>query len=145
MSQENVDVVRQSYGLIAGQELVGWLENQEPEDLRRLFEAIYTPDIEITWLEANPDQRPYRGHAETVAALADWLDAWERFTFEPTEWIDAGDHVLVRNVQRGIGKGSRVEIAMETTILITVREGRIARVREFADHEEALEAAGLSE
>ena len=42
-------------------------------------------------------------------------------------------------------KGSSFEIWMTTTMVITVRDGQIARLREFVSHLEALEAAGLSE
>jgi ketosteroid isomerase-like protein len=145
MSQENVEVVRQSIGLLAGQDVVAWFDDANEEDLQQLVEAVYSPDITIRWLESNPDQRLYEGRSEVPAAFLDWIDAWDTFVFEPEEFIDGGDHVLVPNTQHGTGKGSSVEISMTTTIVVTVRDGQIARLREFESHSEALEAAGLSE
>ena len=83
------------------------------------------------------------GRDDVRAAFSDWLEAWEAFVFEPKELIAAGDHVLVPNTQWGTGKGSGVEISLETTIVVTVRDRRIASIREFADHSDAVEAAGL--
>jgi ketosteroid isomerase-like protein len=145
MSQENVEFVRQTIGLLAGQDVVAWLDEANEEDLQQLIEAVYSPDITIRWLESNPDQRLYEGRGEVLTAFSDWLDAWETFVFEPTEFIDGGEHVLVPNTQHGTGKGSSVEISMTTTMLVTVRDGQIARLREFESHSEALEAAALSE
>jgi len=145
MSQENVDFVRQAFALTAGQDMVAWFDEANEEDLHQLVEAVYSPDITIRWLESNPDQRLYEGRGEVLTAFRDWLDAWETFVTEPTEYIDAGEHVLVRNTQHGTGKGSGVEISITTTMVVTVRDGQMARVREFENHSEALEAAGLRE
>lgn len=145
MSEENVEFVRQTFGLLAGQDMVAWFDDANEEDLQQLIEAVYSPDITIRWLESNPDQRLYEGRGDVLAAFSEWLEAWETFVFEATEFIDGGEHVLVRNTQRGTGKGSSVEISMTTTQVITVRDGQIARVREFESHSQALQAAGLSE
>ena len=145
MSRENVEFVRRTFALLAGQDMVGWFAAANEEDLERLIEAVFAPDVTIRWLESNPDQRVYEGRAEVLAAFAEWLDAWKTFVIEPTEFIDGGQNVLVPNTQRGTGKGSNVEISQTTTILVTVRAARIARMREFGSHSAALEAAALSE
>jgi ketosteroid isomerase-like protein len=144
MSQQDVEFVRQTLGLLAGQDVVAFFNSINEEDLKQVIEATYTPDVEIRWLEGNPDQRAYVGRDDVPAAFSDWLDAWETFVFEPKDLIAAGDHVLVPNTQRGTGKGSGVEISMETTMIVTVRDGKIASIHEFADHSDAVEAVGLS-
>ena len=60
-----------------------------------------------------------------------------------SDFIEAADRVLVRQIWRGVGRGPRSNI--ELTNVITVRNGRIVYQEFFWDHAEALEAAGLSE
>jgi hypothetical protein len=60
-----------------------------------------------------------------------------------SDFIKAGDRVVVRQVWRGVGLGP--ETNMELTNVLTVRRGRVVYQEFFWDHAEALEAAGLSE
>ncbi len=46
---------------------------------------------------------------------------------------------------RGRGRGSGVEVDARFYDVYTLRNGKIVRVDEFAEREDALEAAGLSE
>jgi ketosteroid isomerase-like protein len=103
------------------------------------------PDVEVSWTAATPDWRVHRGHAGLLQAYTEFLGAWDEFYFDPREFIDAGDEVLVPHFQRGRAKGSKSEIREETTVVYTVRDGKVARIREYATKKEALEAAGLEE
>ena len=60
-----------------------------------------------------------------------------------SDFIDAGDRVVVRLAYHGEGHGP--EMNFEMTQVITVRNGKILYREYFWDHAEALEAAGLSE
>ena len=60
-----------------------------------------------------------------------------------TDFLDAGDRVVVRFIWRFVGHGP--EAKMEITGVYTVRKGRIFAVELFFDLAEALEAAGLEE
>jgi ketosteroid isomerase-like protein len=145
MSQQAVEVVRGTFDLVGGQDLVSFVGELGPGGLRTLVENLYTDDIEIEWLASNPDALFYRGHDGAVRAITDWLDAWNAFQVETTEYIDAGDQVLVPNVQRARGKGSGAEVELRTTFVCTVRDGKIARIKEVKTMAEAREVAGLSE
>ena len=71
-------------------------------------------------------------------------ETWDADTLEvSSDFIDAGDRVVVRHVWRGIGQGPESNI--ETTQVSTVRRGRIVYQEFFWDHAEALEPLGLSE
>ena len=61
------------------------------------------------------------------------------------EFIDARNRVLVRAYFRGRGRGSGLEVDTRFYELYTLRRGKIVRVDEFTELEEALEAAGVSE
>ena len=71
-------------------------------------------------------------------------ETWDADALEPiSDFIDAGDRVVVRFIWRGAGHGP--ESNMEMTSVFTVRKGRIVYQEFFWDHAEALEAVGLSE
>ena len=57
--------------------------------------------------------------------------------------LHVGDRVVVRFAWRGEGHGPAMDI--EVTVAYTIRDGRILEAKFFPDHNEALEAAGLSE
>ena len=70
--------------------------------------------------------------------------AFDVDTGEPiTDFIAAGDRVVVRLIWRGAGQGP--DMNMELTSVLTLRKGKIFIIENFWDHAEALEAVGLSE
>jgi ketosteroid isomerase-like protein len=67
---------------------------------------------------------------------------------EPVEVIDAGDDtviVVMRASGRPKGTSAEAELTLSFAAVSTIRDGKIARAREYWTREEALEAAGLSE
>ena len=75
-----------------------------------------------------------------------WLDTWDSFQAEPTEFLARGDHVVVvGEAFKGRGKESGVEVTMQSWSVSLLRDDQIVRRDEFQDRAEALEAAGLSE
>jgi ketosteroid isomerase-like protein len=54
--------------------------------------------------------------------------------------IDAGDDVVTTYRVHGRGRGSGVEVDQRLTLVWTVRHGKIARVRAYAERGQALEA-----
>jgi ketosteroid isomerase-like protein len=145
MSQENVEIVRTIVTAYAGQDLVAFVRDTDPAQLRALTAAAYDPDVEVVWVDTSPDAGPYHGHGGALQALMDWLESFEEFHYEPTEFIDAGDDVVVPNHSHGIGKESGAAVEMTTAWVCTVKGGMIARVREYSSKAKALEAAGLRE
>ena len=77
--------------------------------------------------------------------LKGWLDTWDSFQAEPTEFLARGDHVVVGEAFKGRGKDSGVEVAMQSWSVSLLRDDQIVRRDEFLNRAEALEAAGLSE
>ncbi len=71
-------------------------------------------------------------------------DTWDADRIEVTsDYIHAADRVVVRWIWHGLGHGPQAN--MELTSVNSVRKGKIRSVEFFWDHDEALEAAGLSE
>jgi hypothetical protein len=73
-------------------------------------------------------------------------DAWETQSYEPLDFRVNGNKVLVHQLNRARGAGSGIDIEVEAWGVWTFDdEGHATRMEGFLAHEEALEAAGLSE
>jgi ketosteroid isomerase-like protein len=124
------------------------------ETVRAAFEAWGSPswfdffaaDIEWEVRPDLPDASVYRGHDGVRRLVARFTDVMSDMWFEPEELIEAGEDQVVVPLRwggKGMGSGMEFEERRETWVF-TVRDGRIARIKEFATRDEALEAAGLS-
>ena len=88
--------------------------------------------------------RILRGLGEIGQAIdTEDRDVWEEHRIEPREFIDAGDRVVVLHREYQRGKGSGVEIVIDTASILDLREGRIVRMQGYVNPAEALEAVGL--
>jgi ketosteroid isomerase-like protein len=75
------------------------------------------------------DAREYRGHAGWARWFEDWGAAWAEYSVEPEEFIDAdGDRVILVLRLYATGRGSGVKVERQDAMVITVRDGKIARV-----------------
>jgi ketosteroid isomerase-like protein len=135
MSQENVESVREA--------LVAYNRG----DLDVFLDEYWTDDIDYRAVEGAPDDHgPIHGKAEMRAYMQDWFDTFDDLKVEPLEVIDAGQDQAVAVVRfGGRAKLSGVEVDLTFAALYTVRDGKVARGREYWTKEQALEAAGLSE
>jgi ketosteroid isomerase-like protein len=74
---------------------------------------------------------------------ADWLEPWETYRAEIEDVIDAGEEVVVLTRDYGRRAGMSTEVSVMGASVWTVRDGKVARARFFADREAGLRAAGL--
>jgi ketosteroid isomerase-like protein len=115
------------------------------------FDVVFelcAPDVE-GYPDASvfPEPKPRIGHAELNAFLEEIGSAWaEPPRYVLTEVIAVGDdRVLTRGDWRGRGAASGIESYSEWSTVWTIRERQISRIAWLSDHNEALEAVGLSE
>jgi ketosteroid isomerase-like protein len=140
MSQENVAFVKGLFA--AGSDM------DKEALLSGLPELIaQTCDPEIEWYEdpQRADARVYRGHGGVLESFERWLDQWDEYGYEAERFVDCGDEVLAVAREHGRGARSGATVSSRIFIVVTFREGKILRYREFYDEAAALEAAGLSE
>ena len=103
------------------------------------------PDVEVhDWPEA-ADPRTFRGTDGFLEAGEVWGEAWEYMYGEPTGFIESGDLVFAFIRMTGKGRGSEIEMTLDTFGVYTFRGSKVSRIQYFTDREAALEAAGLSE
>jgi ketosteroid isomerase-like protein len=134
MSQENVDAVRAALDAMGRGGLDALAEH-------------WTDDVDHRAIEGAIDDRgPMHGKEAVRAYMQDWFDTFDGFAVQPKELIDAGEDQVVAVLRiSGRARQSGVEADLTFATLYTLRDEKIARGREYATREEALQAAGLRE
>jgi ketosteroid isomerase-like protein len=74
-----------------------------------------------------------------------WLEQWDQYGFKAERIVDCGQNVLVVAREYGRGATSGASVSARNYAVLAIREGKIARYREFYDEREALNAAGLEQ
>jgi ketosteroid isomerase-like protein len=132
MSRENVEIVRRVYDAL------------NHGDWDAVFRETH-PDFEMTTQRA-PGAGRHRRRAAVQAFGEDYIAAFDNMIFEPEEFIENGDDVLVLLTRRARAKGGgTAEMVVRNGHLWRVRDGAILSMKSFPDPAKALEAAGLSE
>ena len=129
MSRENVEVV------------LALFEAWNAADMDAVHE-LYDPDVIVRMPEGWPEPG-FVGREAVMRQFEQLRETFDATSVRPiSDFIDAGDRVVVRLAYHGEGHGP--EINLEMTQVITVRNGKILYREYFLDHAEALETLGLS-
>jgi ketosteroid isomerase-like protein len=131
MSQENVEIVRAGF------------EAWNAGDMDAVRELLEPDAMIVRGLEGWPEGSQTVGREAIMRFFEQLRETWDVDTFEPVEFIDAGDRVVGRLIWRGTGHGP--ELRMEFSQVWTLRKGKVFLLEYFWDHAEALETLGLSE
>jgi ketosteroid isomerase-like protein/ribosomal protein S18 acetylase RimI-like enzyme len=110
------------------------------------FLECWTDDLDHRSIEGAPDDRgPIHGRDAMRAYVQDWIDTFDGFEIHPIELIDGGGSTVVALLRYG-GRAKLSGVPTDSTfgVVFSIRDGKIARGREYATREAALEAAGLS-
>jgi ketosteroid isomerase-like protein len=122
--------------------------------LRRTYEAISRGDFDSAVEIADPDIELIATVGFTSLRGANKLRAWmepqtiENLSMEPEHFEVVGNSVLVRQLSRGRGVTSGINLEMRLWTVWTINEaGLVTRIVTFRDDEEAKarQAAGLPE
>ena len=130
MSQENVEIIRSIYD--------DWLRGGWATDK-------FDPEIAMVESATIPGATSAHGIDAVRRYMRSFPKYWEQIRFEPQEYIDAGDQVIVVARLVGRGKSSGVDVEREWSYVWTLRGGRARRMEAYADRAEALKAVGLEE
>lgn len=129
MSKGNVDIVRRAYDAFARGDIAA-------------LRQVLSPDIEWRTTPDVPFLGNYRGIDEFLAAMNEWTEPFDELTTTVEEMIDTGDRVVVRHRMRGRGTDSGAEVDLVLWQVVTVENGQLTRMHDFATREEAMQAAG---
>jgi ketosteroid isomerase-like protein len=97
MSEENVAVVRQGFAAWEADDLTGMLAALDDQLVTRRLAPMPDPGI-------------WHGPEGAIDVAAEWIDTFDDFTMSAEEFIDAGDHVVVRVAQEGRSRGSGIPV-----------------------------------
>ena len=140
MPSDNVEIARRFFELVGPADIES-VEASEPA-LRELAAEHTGPDFE--WVQAETGT-PTREFDAILEGHRQWIEPWEEIHQELEELLDGGDAVMAVVHLRGRAKLSGVEAEMRTYFVFSFRDGKVVRVVEYLEREEALAAAGLAE
>jgi ketosteroid isomerase-like protein len=126
MSQENVESFKRGTVAWNRGDYDAWIDGFAPE---------------LEWFAL---MEVFRGHAGA-------RQAWESFKGDMQLEVrfddvrDLGESVLALGEMKGVGQSTRLNVGSELGQLATYRGGKVVTCRDFPNHAEALEAAGLRE
>ena len=129
MTAEDLDTVRRAYDAFARGDMP-------------VLQELLSPDIEWRTTPDVPFLGNYRGIDQFLAAMNEWTEPFDELTTTVEEMIDAGDCVVVRHRMRGRGTDSGVETDLVLWQVVSVENGQLTRMHDFANREDAMEAAG---
>ena len=129
MSREPLDAIRSGFA--------AW----EQGGVEALLPHL-TEDVEWTVRADLPDAGTYRGHDGVRRLLARFEEVLEDLRFEPLEFIQVGERIVVPLEWSGRGTMSGAVVAERQgeTWVFTVRGPQVSEVHEYAAKEEALAA-----
>ena len=116
--------------------------NRTDEDA---FAACTTPDFEWSPSMSAIEAEVFRGRDGIAEYFASLASAWERFHIVTDEFRELPETVVMLGRLEGLGKGSGVPVNSPLGMVFDLRDGLIARIRGFLDHDEALRVAGAPE
>jgi ketosteroid isomerase-like protein len=118
---------------------------------RRDLDAIgigYHPEFEYCpareWVEGGffePSYRGLEGHRRYVESTAEVFGA--EVYVKPVELIDLGKRIVVLANAPMRAQASGIRLTEEFAMVSTLEDGKVIRIQEYYDYDEALRAAGL--
>ena len=133
-----MDRLRRSYEVFNSVEAEDW------DAWDQFLEEFYDPDVVAEETPQFPGLREYRGYEGMRLWAKQGSELFETLEFEPQEFIEAGEVVVVPVRISGRSR-SGAEVERSMFHVVTFKGGRIMRLRGFDSKQQALEAAGLSE
>lgn len=128
MPPDNAEVVRVFFAAI------------ESEDFAAALRLI---DPGVEWLPTEGGR--YRGLEGVTEAYAAWIEPWAEHRLETEEVIEVGDDQVLATIHIvARGRQSGIETDQRFFHLHTLKAGKISRMVEYIDRDEALVAAGAA-
>ena len=98
------------------------------------------PEVELVTDPHWPEPGSVRGDEQVRRWLEDYRETFSERRAAVQQTVEAGDRVVMQFVDTVTGRESGVSVENRFSALFTVRDGKIARIEYFVDHEDALVA-----
>ena len=141
MSEENIALVRRMYEVINATDRTGDAF-VDPEDVAPDLWVRLAADFEMHGRPDIPDSMVYRGRESAKEFFRMLQEVWAELRWEPLEFTDLGDAIVVEVRISALGRGSEVPIEADETDVFWFRDGELVRLQGFPTKADALEAIG---
>jgi ketosteroid isomerase-like protein len=131
-TQENLQVVKDGYAAFSRGDIPGLLA-QLAEDVEWQIPG-----------EGLPLAGTYRGHDGVANFLQKLASDWDILEFQPREFVADGDRVLVVGWERAKVKATNRTVELDWIMSFTVRNGKVAKFREYIDTKAIADAYGAA-
>ena len=135
MSLTNVELVKRGYAALN--------EAVKTGDFLPAIQEFCDPEIVLKPSGILPDSGEMRGHQGMLRFITVQTEAFEEFSVEPQEFIEAGDFVVVPIRFGGRARYTGLDVAFEVVHVCTARDSKWTRVDMYLSKAEALNAVGL--
>jgi ketosteroid isomerase-like protein len=133
MSQENVEAFKRGADAYNRRDVEALLEEPHPQvEWRPLLPVLLGGEAAV-----------YRGHEAARQGIRELEEAFTELRAEPLEFRDLGERLVAIGHLHGRGRESGVKTESPIAWLVDFKDGKVVRIREYVDPDEALEAAGL--
>ena len=106
------------------------------------LKGFFDPGVEIYSEPGMINSGSFSGWDGFQQWISQWEEAWEEMSYEPIEFIDVSDELVVARVRTsGKGAGSGLEIDREFSYLWEIRDDRAIRFHLYGSPERAMQAA----
>jgi ketosteroid isomerase-like protein len=127
VAEQAIEVVREALDAFARGDADTFLSKLDPE-----IEWHPTPD--------SPYAGVYRGVEQVEELFERWRNAWHDVDLVLEDPVEADDNVVATSHFHGVSAGTGEEVDFRRTGLLTIRDGRIVRVVDYAERAAALTA-----
>ena len=100
--------------------------------------GFFSDDIVWEAVEDAPDAGTYRGHEGIRGYFEDWLDTVDGVRIELRELTEVGDRMVPDIRFNARIKGTDNEMAFDYSQVSLIEDGKIAHIKEFREHDDAL-------
>jgi ketosteroid isomerase-like protein len=130
MSRENVEIVELGFAAF---------DDGDVDRMRQLVTEDFVSH------RAHPDGATYYGLDGFLALVGEWMEDFSEWSSTPKEYVDLGEHVVVRVHQAARGEGSGMLVEGDFWFVYEIRDARISRLSIYATKSEALKATESGE
>jgi ketosteroid isomerase-like protein len=130
MTQENVDVAKQCIDAFNARQV-------------DVFTALTTPDFVWSPSMVAVEGEVFQSSEGIRRYFASLSSAWETFLIVPDSFRELPSVVVMLGRLSGHGKNSGVPVDASLGMVFNFRDGKVARIRGYLDHAEALQAVKL--
>ncbi len=132
MSQENVEIVKQSFAALARRDFAA-------------VEELMSDDVVLKPNTYRVDGIAFHGRSGVREWMDGFFETWREIEFSSRVIAAEDENVVVSITPRLVGQGSGAAVGREIFYAYTVRNRKISAALAHPSKKEALEAAGLSE